>query len=202
MGELFLIDGPIYRFGSMLADIFMISLLWFVFSIPIITLGTSTTAAYYVFTKKIEGKESYLIKGFIASYKENLRQTVIAFLILLAVVYVAWFNFQLLDEVQLGGLVLPVQIALTMLAIQLIFTTMFIFPIFARFEMTILSAFKASFQLANKHLFFSISNIILAIAILFVTEIIPFFIIFMMGIYLYLSSFGFVRIFRKNKPDF
>ena len=202
MGGLFRIDGPVYKFGSVLADIFMVSLLWIIFSIPLITIGTSTTAAYYVFTKRVEGKDSYIIKGFVKSYRENLRQTIIAFLILVAGGSVVWLNFQLLDEVGLGSFILFVQLALTVVAVQLTFITMFIFPILARFEMTLLGAFKASFQMANKHLFFSISNVILAVAILFVTEIIPFLIIFIMGIYLYLSSFGFVRVFKKNKPDF
>lgn len=202
MRGFFSLDGTFYKFGSILADIFMVSFLWLVFSIPIITIGASTSAAYYVFTKRVDGKDSYIIKGFISSFVKNLKQNIIITIILFAISYVLWLNFQLLDYSNLGNLTFVVQLGLTFVSFQLILMTMYIFPIIARFESTIKDAMKTSLKIANKHLFFTISNFIMLLAIIILIELVPFLIIFIIGIYIYLSSFGFVRLFKKYNEKF
>ena len=60
MAKLFDMNNPVWRFMGKIADMFLLTLAWFVCSVPIITIGASTTALYYVSLKMEEGKEGYL----------------------------------------------------------------------------------------------------------------------------------------------
>lgn len=68
MINIFDTEGFLYKVGTVLADIFLLSFLWLIFSIPIITAGASTTAVYYVCTKKAAGTDAYVLKGFLKSF--------------------------------------------------------------------------------------------------------------------------------------
>jgi len=48
--------------------------LGFVFSIPVITMGASITAMFYVGMKLVRDEEGYVFKGFIKSFKQNFKQ--------------------------------------------------------------------------------------------------------------------------------
>ena len=48
MGRFFNYDSPLFSSINKIVDCVFLSLLWFVFSIPIVTMGASTSALYYV----------------------------------------------------------------------------------------------------------------------------------------------------------
>lgn len=202
MINIFDMDGFLYKAGMTLADIFLLSFLWIIFSIPLVTIGASTTAAYYVCTKKAAGSDAYVFIGFLKSFKENFLRSTLTTVILGFVGWVVWVNFYLLRQVDLGMLQFPVRIALSLVLIQLIFVVMYVFPIISRFDTTVKGALKSALQLANSHLFLTISNLILLAAVGVVTIWVPFLFIFIPGMYVYFSSTLFVKIFRKHNPDF
>ncbi|KRM13089.1 hypothetical protein FC15_GL000075 [Lapidilactobacillus concavus DSM 17758] len=57
-----------------LADVLIISVLWLAFSIPIITIGASTSAMISTVNKFILKKEGYLFKQFWKSFKSSFKQ--------------------------------------------------------------------------------------------------------------------------------
>ena len=85
MSSLFNMDSPIMRFLSRVCDIMILNILCIVFCIPIITAGASVTAMYTVTLKMVRGEESYIFKGFLKAFKENLKQSTIIWLIMAAV---------------------------------------------------------------------------------------------------------------------
>ena len=202
MINLFDTEGLLYKIGMVLADIFLLSFLWIIFSIPIITIGASTTAVYYVCTKKAGNADAYVLKGFLKSFKENFLVSTITLAILAVIGFVLWINFHALTQVNLGILQFPVRIALSLVLIQIVFVTMYVFPIISRFDMTVINALKSALQLSNGHLFLTICNLVLLVAVGFLTIWIPFLFIFIPGIFAYFSANLFVRIFRKYKSDF
>lgn len=44
-------DNPVWRFIGKLGDLILLNILWIVCSIPVFTIGASTTAVYYVTLK-------------------------------------------------------------------------------------------------------------------------------------------------------
>ena len=201
MINLFHTDGLMHKVGMVLADIFLLSFLWIIFSIPLITIGASTTAVYYVCTKKTAGSDTYVLKGFLKSFKENFFISTLTFIILAAGGFVLWINYHELAQVELGILHFPVRIALFSAILQLVFVFMYVFPIISRFDTTVFGALKSALQLSNAHLFLTISNLILFAAIFIITVWIQFLFIFIPGIFVYFSASLFVRIFRKYEQD-
>ena len=48
MGNLFNLDGPVLQFINKLVYSVYLNILWFICCIPIVTVGASTTALFYV----------------------------------------------------------------------------------------------------------------------------------------------------------
>ncbi|NMB39220.1 MAG: DUF624 domain-containing protein, partial [Firmicutes bacterium] len=65
MGGFLSIDGPLYKILMQVYNLLVLNLLWFFFSIPLFTIGASTTALFYV-TRKIVNDYDYStpVKGF------------------------------------------------------------------------------------------------------------------------------------------
>ena len=67
MGEIFGLDGGIMKFLSKVSDICIISILWLICCLPIVTIGASTTAAYYTMVKVVKREIGTLHKEFFRS---------------------------------------------------------------------------------------------------------------------------------------
>lgn len=85
MGNLFNIEGKVYRFLEKLANIMGVSLLWVLFSIPIFTIGASTTALYLTVFKVIRRGEGRVWQEFWNAFKSNFKQATALWLLLLLV---------------------------------------------------------------------------------------------------------------------
>ena len=70
---LFNYDNPVWRFIGKLGDLILLNILWTICSIPIFTIGASTTAVYYVTLKLVRDEDSSTIKGFFHSFKSNFK---------------------------------------------------------------------------------------------------------------------------------
>ena len=71
---MFSIDGKLFKGLTKAGDFLILGFLMVVFSLPVITIGASVTAAFYVALKLVRDEEGYVFKGFIKSFKENFRQ--------------------------------------------------------------------------------------------------------------------------------
>ena len=204
MGSIFNMEGPFFRFGNAIADIMILSFIWILFSIPLFTIGASTTALFYVTTRRISDKEGYLFKDFYSSFKSNFKMATKLWLLfaglfglLAANVYMLW-NFDFFDP-WMATILLPIQI---LILIELSITSIYLFPITARFEMSFRQTIKSAFFMANRHLLTTLSCVVTALAILLAAEMFfpPLFMV-SMGLYAYVTSYMFIVIFRKYRPE-
>ena len=77
-------DNPVWRFIGKLGDLILLNILWIVCSIPVFTIGASTTAVYYVTLKLVRDEGDSTIRSFFHSFKGNFRQATAIWMILLA----------------------------------------------------------------------------------------------------------------------
>ncbi len=70
---LFSLDNPVIRVIVKIGMIWYLNILWLVCSIPIITMGASTTALIYS-CMKLQQEEGYPTNNFFHSFRENLKQ--------------------------------------------------------------------------------------------------------------------------------
>ena len=83
MSHLFHPDSPVIRFLWKAADLIALNLVWLVCCIPIITIGPSTAAMYCVVRKIARGEWPAIFKTFFQAFKENFKQSLLVFLVLL-----------------------------------------------------------------------------------------------------------------------
>ena len=62
--KFFSLENPIWKFIGNLADFFLLSCLWYLCCLPVVTAGAATTALYYVTLKMARGQEGQLIPAF------------------------------------------------------------------------------------------------------------------------------------------
>lgn len=139
--KIFNIDSPFFRCMSLIGDLMLLNLMWILLSLPIITIGASTTALLYTGMKLAKGRDGYVIRNFWKSFKQNFRQSTIIYLLMLvfgAVLgYSVWFWMGHSDMV---GKICAV-LAVCGLLVYLI-ELLFVFAVQAKFENTIFQTMK------------------------------------------------------------
>lgn len=66
-------DNRVMQFITKLADTVFLNLLWLIFSLPIVTIGASTTALFTVTERMVRDEEGNLWKGFLQAFQANLK---------------------------------------------------------------------------------------------------------------------------------
>ena len=80
----FSVDNPVWRFIRKIGYLWLLNILWVLTSLPVITIGASTTALFYA-CMKLQGDEGYPTANYFRSFRENFRQATIIWLIYAAV---------------------------------------------------------------------------------------------------------------------
>lgn len=83
MSEFFNPDNPIMRLITKIANSVYLNILWLICSLPVVTIGASTTSLFYVTLKMAKNEEGNLTAAYFRSFKENFRQATKIWLILL-----------------------------------------------------------------------------------------------------------------------
>lgn len=138
----------LYKTSKAIGDVVIVSALFLLFCIPVITIGPSISALYYTVYRKYQKKIDNLSQDFIHSFKDNLKNGIIIHLIYSIYLAVAGFNiyfaFYGLGEVKLPDWYTVVSF---LPLLPVIFTMPFIYPLLARFNNGIKGTITNSFTL-------------------------------------------------------
>ena len=202
MRELFSLDGAFNKYGGMLADMVILSLMWLFFSAVGLglTIGASTSAMFYVSTRRIANREGYITSDFWFAFKANFKRATFMWLMILVAVWLIWFNLNNIDAVgAMAVVIFPAQIVLLA---EVALMSIYIFPMNARFDMGIRQLIKSSFFMANRHLLTSITCLSLLVAGVLLFFVMPPIALFLApGVYAWLSSYMIMKVFRKYRPE-
>ncbi|MGX8699434.1 MAG: YesL family protein [bacterium] len=139
-----------------------LNLLWFFCSLPVFTLGASTTALYYVSLKLVRGEEGNVTAQFFHSFKQNFKQATIIWLILLGAGLLLAGDGYVLAHLRTGSTGAMAVIWTLALALVIgagvVYTVvlLYIFPLLASVENTTAAMFKNSFLIGTHYLFATI----------------------------------------------
>lgn len=181
MGGIFNYDSPLMSGLGKLADLVFLNLLTLLFCIPIVTIGASLTACHYV-ALKIRRGEGYVLKNFWKSFRENLRQSTVIWLVVainvILCVYATLF-------IRIEGTIASVSQGILFVALIFwAFLACWVFALQSKFVNTIGATFKNSFLLAFKYLFRTILMVIinlLPVAVLLLLSFQWYSVLFMFG---------------------
>ena len=144
--------GRLYRLGDKLGDIIILSLLWLLCSLPIITMGTATSALYFAVHKRFHDSSETPARDFFHSFKINLRQGIPLNLALLIYGTIAVFNIYVAIR-GWHGIMLPTWYAplAGLLSIPLLCMVPYTFPYLARFKNTFKNTLFHSFTFSTMY---------------------------------------------------
>ena len=203
MGAIFNLDNPVWNFMSKVADLIILNLLAIVCSIPIVTIGASWTAMYFVTIRMVRKEESYIIRDFFRSFKENFKQATIIWLLALAAIGIFAGDvviYRMIPE----QIPQALMIAVLVLAYLVLGTIIYAFPLLSRFHNTIKGTIKNGFLISLVNVPYTFVFIILLavpfVFAFFFIEMAPFILLIGFSLPAYVSSIFWVKIFRKFEP--
>ncbi len=162
MNRFFSMDNKFFQAMGRIADLLILNLVFLVCCIPVVTIGPALTALHYVTLKMARNEESYIIRSFFKSFKQNFRQGLIINLILLATIAILYVDFRLIPAI--GGVTAKVlQYLLMVLAFLLAMMYMYIYPVLAKFYNPITAVFKNSLLMAIRHLPYTILELVITV---------------------------------------
>ncbi|MBD5480283.1 MAG: DUF624 domain-containing protein [Lachnospiraceae bacterium] len=147
--KFFSVDGALYKFLTRLWDMIKLNLMWLLFSLPIVTVGAATVAAYSVTLKMVDEQEGYVARQFVKAFKENWRQGIPMGLLALFCSYVVYLDFEL-QRVMEGD---STMFLIFGIIAAFVFGMSFIyaFPLSARYENTLIGTLKNSVNIATRY---------------------------------------------------
>jgi uncharacterized membrane protein YesL len=148
--ELFSVDGKLFQFLRRLTDMLKINVLWLICSIPIVTIGASTTALFDVTMRMIDETEGYVARQFLQAFKKNLKNGIPLGILFLAGLYALWMSFQLAMIPDLH----PFLFLTMFILFVVVFVACFIyaFALSARYENTLIHTVKNSYDIFIRHI--------------------------------------------------
>lgn len=171
MINLFGIDNKFFETLEKISNIVILNFLYILFSIPIITIGASTTATYFVAMKIVQNEEGYIFRTFIKSFKENFKISTIVWIMIMLVGGVLILDFHISNAIPNSSISNIFKLILTMVSIIIIFNITYVFPIICKFDNsiknTIINAILISIQNLPYTIIMSLLNLIPIISILF-----------------------------------
>lgn len=160
--KIFSQDGVLYKLISNFFALLKVNLLWLLFSLPIVTLGGATIAAYDVLLKMTEEEEGYIGRTFVAAFKRNFKTGIPYGILLLFCIYVVWLDFSLFEQLEDNPIILLIMGMIAAFVFLLSF--LFAFPLQARYENTLVKTLKNSADISMKF-FVRTLTLIIALAI-------------------------------------
>lgn len=131
----------IVRLLTRIFDFLLLNVLWVLCSIPVISLGASTTALYSVMLKIVENEEGYIIWDFLKAFKRNFRQSTTVWCILLGIGVALFADYQFVQNI--SGVMRTIgMVLLGMIVLVYIYEVVFVFPLIARFDNTTINMLK------------------------------------------------------------
>lgn len=191
-------DNPVMSGILKIINCMLLSVLWLIGCIPVITVGASTCALYYTVEKNIKNDRGYVVSCFCNAYKENLKQATAVSVILLAVVALFLSDYWILEAWGNSGHVLGSVSVIFQIFIGLVLLyAIWIFAMLGRFQNTVFKILKNSFILMVRHFG---SSMMIAFCLLFggvVVWLVPCAICLMPAIVCWFISVPIEHVFKK-----
>lgn len=208
MERFFNMDNKFFVFMGRVADLILLNLLCVVCCLPIITIGPSITALFYVTLKMVRNEESYIFRSFFKSFKENFKQSAIINVIMLLVGVLLYFDMIIVSGMD-GAIKKVLFFAFMFILLLYTMVFMYIYPVLSKFYNSIKNTFINAFLMALRHLPYTILMIVVTLlpagifwipSAMVQSTLLMLFVLFGFAAIAYVNSYFLVKIFDKYIP--
>ena len=194
-------ENWLWKFFGKLFDFFGLSCMWFLCSMPLITVGTASIALYDTAAHCLRGDETNLAKRFFRTFKKELIPGILITILWAVIAMVFWFGYQIVYQMA------QVNPSISVFAVIYYFSLLipvgvlcWVFAVESRFVYKFFQLHKMSAYFTFAHLPATLAIVILALIAIEVCVDFPFMVIFVPGILVYLQSYFIEKVFKKYMP--
>ncbi len=202
MNQLFNPENRFWSFMEKITDVFFLGILWFLFSIPLITMGAASTSVYQFTLKQADNEEGYVWKSFFRAFCKNFRQATILWLLMAAVGGFLAADMWACMKIAVPG---PVRVLCfgVLLCLSLIYalTALYIFPILSRFDLPVKTILCHSFIMAMGNLYVSVTVLVIYLVFGALSYYVPVLFPVFMSLAAFVSSYFFRHVFSRYQEE-
>lgn len=208
LGGFFNVDSKFSVFMSRVFDLIVLNVIACVCSIPLFTVGANLTALYYVTLKMAKNEDSYVIRSYFKSWKQNFKQATVIWL------FSAVLGIVLLVDLfmsgRMGGTVSTVMkyIFLVIMVLFLFFFT-YVFPVLAQFYNSTKNTMRNAILMSITHLPYTILMLLVTfgpfVLALLIPEVFVWYTLYALlgglSVPALINSYMFKKIFKRYMPE-
>lgn len=202
MFGLFKYDSPFVQTCNKIVDCICLSVLWLVASLPVLTIGASTTALYYAINVGIRYDKGGIWHAYWRSFRANFRQATILWLLLLPVYGLLVGSCCSAYTLCISG-VLPREMfyfLLVVLVLVMAWANM-LFPYLAKFRNSTKMILKNCFGIGLLNLPIALLQPVFFVLVIAGIAFFPIGILCAPGVYMVLSCYTLEPVFRKYMSE-
>lgn len=198
MFGLFNYDGPVIHIFNKAADCVILSVLWLVSSIPVITLGASTAALYYSMNKCVRRGEGHVWREYWHAFRSNFKQATLLWLPLVVIFALLVASCYSSYVMCISGNLPKAMFFFLLVVIALVASwASWLFPYMARFQNTTRNIIKNCSLIAFLNLHITIAQLLIFLAVCAAVCFFPLLIVCAPGIFMILSCYTLEPVFLK-----
>lgn len=191
-------ENRFWSFMDKIMNLCILGLVWFLFSLPVVTAGAATAALFSYTLKLSADEEGYVWSGFVRGFKENFWQATLLWLGALLVGGFLALDFYVYRYIALAR---PVKMALffALISIGLVYilTIIYIFPLTAFYRLSLRKIPVHAFVMSMGNLFVSVTILVIYVVAVFLTTVAPALFMIWFAIASYFASGFFRNVFEK-----
>lgn len=203
--RMFDVNSPVMVFLAKVADLIILSALWFFCSLPVITIGPATAALYYVALKIVRKEEIRVVPTFFKGFRMNFKQGIVINLIFLVLGVIIAADYFIMSHVDEGAMSDVILACFFVMGVWLLCISYWAYPLQAQFVNPIRKTLRNAMLLSTQKFaitvgLFLIHMIPLAVVIAdtslkaFILAA-PLWILLAPGVFAYLASRMLVKVF-------
>ncbi|MBR6156434.1 MAG: YesL family protein [Lachnospiraceae bacterium] len=206
-------ESPVTQMLWFTGDLVILSFLWFLTSIPVITIGTSTSALYYAVVKSLRCKRGTPVKEYFHAWKDNLLKGCILTVLMLLGVFALYscrtmLGFSVQEQVaaetitaQAGesALGLYVICGAAMIGVGILF--IYAFPVLSRFNLSSIKILLIAFVMSIRYFYYTILLAVILSALVLLAVRLPVSMLFVPGVWALMASRFIEKAMKKYLPE-
>jgi uncharacterized membrane protein YesL len=149
-----ILDSRFYQALRVLADFFILNLMWVTACLPILTIFPATAAMFGVCREWVKGRDTHTIEAYFSLFKRNFKQSLYLELVwsliggvLLANYALLEINYDLVQAMSFGAK-FPLFVWSVLTGLMYLFTSVHLFPVLVNYDTSSLGVLKISLLLS------------------------------------------------------
>lgn len=185
-------DNAVFTFINKIVDLIILSLIFIVCCLPVVTIGPACSALYYAVVKSIRKQRSYCAKEFSREFRASLKKGSIIHLILIVLTVISLITdvplmFSFFETGEMNNIFLGLLFVFKI--IVLLGLVCWIYPLTSRYEQDLLKYFHWALYLLLKHIPRTLLCIVIAFSSILLFLLEPLFLVILPSITALLISF-------------